>query len=172
MRYSTCSVQHLPSTCRICNPYSSSPDSKLIAFFKLCSPDLFIRHLLYVDIPLYYRWSNKQWKRRRRNGKTLTRLYHVFPRYPERLHLKLVLLNYPGRTGLDDLLTNYGLLTNNGVLSSSFQDSASSIKLAILCPTSKEATSINSTLLVRLPGEVRMYQSVDNIDDSQDNEET
>ena len=45
------------------------------------------------------------------------------------------------------------------------QDPSSLIKRAILCPTNKEASSIDSIVLNRLPGEQRVYSSVDNIVD-------
>ena len=90
-------------------------DSKLTAFFELNSPDPFARQFLYADIPLHYCWSDNQWNKRKRNQKIFTRLFHFSPRETERFHLRLLLLNYPGPTSFDDLLTN------NGIFSSSFQ---------------------------------------------------
>ena len=51
------------------------------------------------------------------------------------------------------------------------QDPSSLIKRAILCPTNREASSINSIVFNRLPGEQRVYSSVDSIVDLQDVEE-
>ena len=92
-------------------------DSKLTAFFKLCESDPFAEKLLYADIPLYYWWSDKKWKRRKKQQKCLSRIYHISPLDTERFHLKLLLENFPGPTSFDSLLYN------NGILSSSFKDS-------------------------------------------------
>ena len=51
------------------------------------------------------------------------------------------------------------------------QDPSSLIKRAILYPTNREASSINSIVLNRLPGEQRVYSSVDSIADLEDEEE-
>ena len=51
------------------------------------------------------------------------------------------------------------------------QHPASLIKRAILCPTNKEATSINANILNR-PGDVRVYHSVDSIAHFSNDEES
>ena len=129
MRHSTFSVQRLPIHLPDMQSVFFKPgeedealeaalqkNSKLTAFFELNSSHPFARQFLYADIPLHYWWSDNQWKKGKRKQKTLTRLFHVSPQDTERFHLRL-LLNYPGPTSFEDLLSN------NGILSSSFQES-------------------------------------------------
>ena len=76
MKHMTFSVERLPVHLPIMQSVFFKPgdeeaalqqamqkDSKLTAFFKLCSSDSFAQNLLYVDVPLYYSWSNNQWKK-------------------------------------------------------------------------------------------------------------
>ena len=81
--------------------------TKLTAWFTLNSSD---EQFLYT-------WSDNKWKRRKRNHKVVTRLYHVSPRDVERYHLHILLLNVPAATSFDDLLSY------EGVVCSSFQES-------------------------------------------------
>ena len=50
-------------------------DSKLTAFFKLCSSnDPLAKTLLYADVPLHYCWENHAWRKRKNTYKCLTRI--------------------------------------------------------------------------------------------------
>ena len=42
------------------------PKTTLTEFFALCQKDAFARTLLYVDVPKYYTWQSKSWRRRQR----------------------------------------------------------------------------------------------------------
>ena len=67
------------------------PKTTLTEFFALCQVDDFAKTLLYVDVPKYYTWSSKTW-RRRKQGKDvagfpgvkeahfLGRVYTISPR--------------------------------------------------------------------------------------------
>ena len=72
----------------------------------------------------------------------------------------------------------YNFITSTNIVDDIFpqdqisQHSASLIKRAILCPTNKDAPSINANILNRLPGDVRMYPSVDSIADFSHDEES
>ena len=72
----------------------------------------------------------------------------------------------------------YNFITSTNIVNDIFpqdhisQHPASLIKRAILCPTNKEAASINANILNRLPGDVRVYPSVDSIADFSDDEES
>ena len=46
------------------------------------------------------------------------------------------------------------------------------INRAILCPTNRESISINTQILNRIPGEKRVYYSVDSIEDDLNAEES
>ena len=92
-------------------------ETKLTAWFTLNSSDEHARQFLYTEILLHYTWSDNKWKRRKRNHKVVTRLYHVSPRDVERYHLCILLLNVPAATSFDDLLSY------EGVVCSSFQES-------------------------------------------------
>ena len=96
---------------------SMEKENLLTAWFTLNSSDEHARQFLYTEIPLHYTWSDNKWKRRKRNHKVVTRLYHVSPRDVERYHLRILLLNVPAATSFDDLLSY------EGVVCSSFQES-------------------------------------------------
>ena len=72
----------------------------------------------------------------------------------------------------------YNFISSNNIIDDIFLEDkiilnpVSLIKRVILCPTNKEVTSINSTVLDGRPGEGRMHPSVDSVDGSQENEET
>ena len=71
----------------------------------------------------------------------------------------------------------YNFITTSTIVDNIFpedeisQDPLSIIKRAILCPTNKEAISINSTVLDRIPSDKRVYSSVDSIEDCLDAEQ-
>ena len=68
-------------------------------------------------------------------------------------------------------------ITSNSVVQDVFPDdllstgAQSILKRAILSPTNKEATKINLDILNKVPGDMRMYSSVDTVDDDLDEEE-
>ena len=80
-------------------------ESKLTAWFKLNSSDPYATQFLYPEVPVHYKWSDNKWIRRKINYKVITRLVHVSPRDRERYHLRVLLLNVPGATSFNDLLT-------------------------------------------------------------------
>ena len=72
----------------------------------------------------------------------------------------------------------YNFITSTNIVDDIFpqdhisQHPASLIKRAILCPTSKEAISINANILNRLPGDARVHPSVDSIAHLSNDEES
>ena len=97
------------------------PKTTLTEFFQLCSTDDFAKTLLYSQIPKYYTWTNKQWKRRIqgtplperpeiRQSSALGRVYAVHPRNAECYYLRLLLHVVRGPTSFADLKTVNGVL--------------------------------------------------------------
>ena len=92
------------------------PHTTLTRFFELCFKDGFARTLLYNELPKYYVWKNKNWKRRERGTPVLNyagvkqsdaigRVYTVHPNNRECYHLRLLLHVVRGPTSFQDLKT-------------------------------------------------------------------
>ena len=78
---------------------------------------------------------------------------------------------------LDTIEIPATFIANNDIVDSIFpqteisQNPDNILKRAILCPTNKESFSINKLILDRLPGAMRVYPSIDTIEDCIDAEE-
>ena len=95
------------------------PKTTLTEFFVLCRRDDFAKTLLYMDVPKYYTWNNKSW-RRRKQGKevagfpgvkeahVLGRVYTVNPRQGECFYLRLLLHHIRGPQSFTQLKTVEG----------------------------------------------------------------
>ena len=92
------------------------PKTTLTEFFALCQKDAFARTLLYVDVPKYYTWQSKSWRRRQRGqcvegypliyeSDCLGRVYTVHPNDTECYHLRLLLHTVRGPTSFEALRT-------------------------------------------------------------------
>jgi hypothetical protein len=97
---------------------SEPPKTTLTEFFKLCQNDTFAKTLLYVEVPQYYTWDNKnkQWNRRKRGlphsqhpdifrADTIGRIYTVNPKQIDCYFLRLLLNHVRGPTAFKDLTT-------------------------------------------------------------------
>ena len=82
-----------------------SKNTKLMAFFKLCSEDENARQYFYNSIPEHYVWDRDVWKPRQRVTKCIGRLYTVNPADRERFFLRLLLLHVKGPTSFKHLRT-------------------------------------------------------------------
>ncbi|GJT18623.1 ATP-dependent DNA helicase PIF1-like protein [Tanacetum coccineum] len=71
---------------------------------QLNQTDTFARSLLYVEIPRYFVWNQKQrvWTRRKQ-GKSLGRIHHVPPSWGELYYLRAILNKVRGPMEWDDL---------------------------------------------------------------------
>ncbi|KAL8621837.1 hypothetical protein ACOMHN_046041 [Nucella lapillus] len=94
----------------------NSPQTTLTEFFQLYEEDPFAKTLLYVEIPLYYTWSQKKWIRRKRGkvvpphagifkGDALGRVYRIDIRNKECYCVRLLLHTKRGPTSFTDLRT-------------------------------------------------------------------
>ena len=100
------------------------PKTTLTEFFALCQVDDFAKTLLYVDVPKYYTWSSKTW-RRRKQGKdvagfpgvkeahVLGRVYTISPRQGECFYLRLLLHHVRGPQSFAHLKTVEGSLCSS-----------------------------------------------------------
>ncbi|RCN51900.1 hypothetical protein ANCCAN_01988 [Ancylostoma caninum] len=71
--------------------------------------DIDARELYYYQIPEYFTFTPRHgWKRRRRGGKEIGRMYTVSPSDVERYCLRILLLNTKGKTSFEDLRTVNG----------------------------------------------------------------
>ena len=97
------------------------PQTTLTAFFSLCSTDNFAQTLLYVDVPKYFTFAKKKWRRRLRGDPVpghsdirqsdcLGRVYTVHPNNTECYHLRLLLHIVKGSTSFADLRTVDGVV--------------------------------------------------------------
>ena len=86
------------------------PRSTLTAFFDLNANDNFAKTLLYPEIPEYYVWdkASKTWRRRKRDGGAIGRVYIVHPNKTDCFHVRLLLHNVRGPTSFEDLRTVEG----------------------------------------------------------------
>nr|GFA45346.1 hypothetical protein [Tanacetum cinerariifolium] len=83
---------------------SSVNETKFESWMHLNQIDTFARSLLYVEIPRYYVWNQKQrvWTRRKQ-GKILGRIHHVPPSWGELYYLRAILNKVKGPIEWDDL---------------------------------------------------------------------
>ena len=95
--------------------------TSLTAFFHLCQSDDFARTLTYIEVPAYYTFSNKRFKRRKQGTPveghpgvvktdTIGRIYTIHPSAVECFHLRLLLLRVLGPTSFEDLKRVDGVL--------------------------------------------------------------
>ena len=84
--------------------------TKLTQFFHTCLLDPFARNLTYLEFPHHYVWKEKEWCRRKRKVKLITRMYTVSPGESERFHLRLLLHSVKGPTSFNDLRTFNGFM--------------------------------------------------------------
>ena len=93
---------------------SNEQVTTLTGFFDLCKVDDFARSLLYIDVPKYYIWSKKKWRRRKRGipvqekifrSQVLGRMYTVHPSAQELYFLRMLLLRVEGPTDFKDVRT-------------------------------------------------------------------
>ncbi|GJW25506.1 putative PIF1 DNA helicase/replication protein A1-like protein [Tanacetum coccineum] len=83
---------------------SSVNETKFESWMQLNQTDTFARSLLYVEIPRYFVWNQKQrvWTRRKQ-GKSLGRIHHVPPSWGEVYYLRAILNKVRGPMEWDDL---------------------------------------------------------------------
>jgi len=97
----------------------SPPITTLTAFFDLCKYDEFARTLLYNEVPSYYSWNNKQFRKRKqgsvvdgcpqvRRSTAIGRVYTVHPNNAECYFLRMLLHHVRGPKSFQDLRTING----------------------------------------------------------------
>ena len=92
--------------------------TKLTAFFHLCTHDAFASTLLYCHVPRYYAWQPKtfHWQRRKlgqavegwpgvKMQPVIGRIYSVHPSNSECFFLRILLVSVPGPKSFKDLKT-------------------------------------------------------------------
>ena len=95
------------------------PKTTLTEFFALCRNDEFAKTLLYCQVPTYYIWQGRQWRRRKRGQKlqdhpgifaadTVGRIYTIHPSNFECYCLRLLLHVVKGPTSFKSLKTIEG----------------------------------------------------------------
>ena len=98
---------------------SAPSTSKLDAFFLLCSNDSFAATLKYHEVPEYYIWAKREWKRRQIGGpkipqsdgttiihsNAIGRIYSMSPKVGDIYYLRLLLITIPGPTSYSSLKT-------------------------------------------------------------------
>jgi hypothetical protein len=105
------------------NLVTNPPETTLTAFMKLCQVDPFARTIIYPDVPEYFTFSNKQWKRRKQGvpvpnfpavykGNVIGRVYNIHPRVGECYYLRLLLFEVSGPTSFDSF-KQYEAITYN-----------------------------------------------------------
>ncbi|SGY19929.1 BQ5605_C017g08389 [Microbotryum silenes-dioicae] len=82
---------------------SAPPETMLTAFIKLCAktpPDFNAQGLLYADVPTRFRWNSEDraWVPRKRDNRTIGRIFFCGPEGGERYYLRLLLLKVPSPT--------------------------------------------------------------------------
>ncbi|SAL94718.1 hypothetical protein, partial, partial [Absidia glauca] len=86
---------------------ASRENTKLLAFFRLCSEDVSARQFKYIDIPSRYVWcaKNSRWNRRTNPPfqNVVTRIYSARISNIELYSLRLLLLSVQGPLSFDDL---------------------------------------------------------------------
>ena len=93
----------------------------LTEFMELCKKDPFARTLYYFEVPRYYTWANKCWKKRKIGKKVewykdedifeanvLSRVYVVSPRSGDLCYLRLLLHRIKGPLSFVSLRTHDG----------------------------------------------------------------
>ena len=82
-------------------------ETTLTAWFKLNKRDKTSRNIKYVEIPRYYIYKFKSWKKRQRSQKfeVIGRLNIVSPKDNERFLLKLLLNHLKDTTSFEDIRT-------------------------------------------------------------------
>ena len=134
------------------------PATTLTAFFDLCSNDYFAKTLFYYEVPSYYTWSNKEWKRRKRGKEvegypeikmesTIGRVYSVHPNHKECFYLRILLHEVKGPTSFDFLKTV------DGVSCSTYHDAC--LKLGLLANDSQWSSTIEEAAISRSPKALR-----------------
>ena len=98
---------------------SAPSTSKLDAFFLLCSNDSFAATLKYHEVPEYFIWAKREWKRRQIGGpkipqsdgttiihsNAIGRIYSMSPKVGDIYYLRLLLITIPGPTSYSSLKT-------------------------------------------------------------------
>jgi hypothetical protein len=92
------------------------PATTLTAFFALCHKDAFAKTLLYSALPTYHTWnaSRESFQRRKRRKRVdgqpgifketmIGRLYTMHPNQDECFFLRMLLVNVPGPTSVQQL---------------------------------------------------------------------
>jgi hypothetical protein len=95
---------------------AESTRTTLMAFFDYNRDHDDGRHLLYHEFPSHYVFRDGAWKRRKRPGSAIGRIYNCTPNQGERFYLRLLLVSVPGPTSFEDLRTL------NNVLYDTFQE--------------------------------------------------
>ena len=82
-------------------------ETTLTAWFNLNKKYDFAKKIKYANIPQYYTFENKKWKKRLKIRKNIAigRLNVVSPKNSERFFLKLILSRVKGATSFKDLRT-------------------------------------------------------------------
>ena len=84
------------------NLAQTPPETTLIAFFKLCQQNLFVKSLMYIEVPNYYTWTKQKPWIQRKQGKNIQghkvkapdaigSVYTVHPNNRECFYLRLLL---------------------------------------------------------------------------------
>ena len=80
--------------------------TRLTGFFACCTSDESARSLTYQEFPQKYVWNpqSKLWTRRKQ-GRSIGRMYFASPNSGERFYLRLLLTVVKGPTSFDNLRT-------------------------------------------------------------------
>ncbi|XP_065209902.1 uncharacterized protein LOC135838199 [Planococcus citri] len=103
---------------------SNPPTTTLLEFFKLCANDEFAKTLLYEEIPNYFTWDRKTFKKRKRGvpveefpgyfkSNALGRVYTVHPSSTDCFYLRMLLFHVRGPTSFQDLKAFDGITYAN-----------------------------------------------------------
>lgn len=104
---------------------ANNKQSKLSAWFQLNEEDEDANQYFYTEIPNHYVFNSKtsRWQKRKRNEKSVQRMYSVSPKDEERFFLRLLLLHVPGAKSYEDLKTV------NGIEASTFKEACLNLNL-------------------------------------------
>ena len=96
----------------------------LTAWFRLNQENGEARQYLYHDIPHHFVFNKSTgWKKRQRNTKMISRMYHCSPKDRERFYLRIILLNVRGATSFVELRTV------NNIEYSTYREAAEALNL-------------------------------------------
>jgi ATP-dependent DNA helicase PIF1 len=123
-------------------------DTTLTAWFKLNQTDPTAHDYLYHNIPNFFWFVDKKWKKRKKNGsRVIGRMYLANPSEGERYYLRLLLLHVKGACSFEDLRTH------NNIVFETFKEAAKSRLL--LEDDSEWDRCLNEASLIHMPSNLR-----------------